>query len=333
MKILVTGAAGFIGSHLSKNLANKGFEVFGIDNFADYYSPNYKKLRVKEFDLESSCHFRYVDLLDYQSVEKIFKMTKPNYIIHLAAQAGIRLPLIKNMQYIDSNVSAYLNVIRASINSNVTGIMYASSSSVYGDDSPIPFTENSLLLRPKSLYGVTKLMNEQMSRVFSQLNNIKFRGLRFFTVYGPWGRPDMAYFKLASASLGEYDFSLFGDGSTKRDFTNIDDVVACSEKLLIEFMERDSKSNDIVNIGGSDPKSINQLIEEFRKHQETDFELVHLDAITQDSLVTVANHDYMFELIGPHQFKPLEVGVAELITWAKKPSIKNNLASWIDSTY
>ena len=330
-KVLLTGAAGFVGSHFAKKLIKAGFSVVGIDKFSEYYSPEYKVARLEALELIDNLEIHNFDLNNFERLNSIIEEFQPEYIIHFAAQAGIRLPLEKSEAYINDNLVSFLNIIKAAQKNKVKGIMYASSSSVYGDENEIPFLEDSINLNPKSFYGLTKLMNEKMSLIFCKTGNLKMRGLRFFTVYGPWGRPDMAYFRLAASALGEYSFDLFGDGSIKRDFTNIDDVIDISYELFLDLIKKEDAFNDVVNVGGGYPQSMLQLVEEIRKFQEVNFDINIKESNTLDSKMTMASDIYLKSLIGNHNFKPLIIGVRELMTWAKEPEIRGSIGKWISS--
>lgn len=332
-KILLTGSAGFIGSHFAKKLLDMGFTLAGIDKFSDYYSPDYKLARLKSLELDNQFENHNFDLSNFELLNKVVEKFKPEYIVHFAAQAGIRLPIEKSEIYVNDNILSFLNIMKVAERNNVNGVMYASSSSVYGDEVPTPFIEKTKNLNPKSFYGLTKLMNEKMTELLSNSKSLRMRGLRFFTVYGPWGRPDMAYYRLAAASIGESTFKLFGDGSIQRDFTYIDDVIENSYELLIELSNQSSGINDVVNIGGGQPHSINSLIEKIKYYADSEFNIIEERANKLDSKVTMASDEYLTSLIGKRKFKSIDQGVKELMNWAKKPEIKSNLNRWINSTF
>lgn len=331
MKILLTGAAGFIGSHMRKALESQGHTVLGIDNFSSYYSVDYKKTRTSKI-CEGLDPIRIVDISDLDQLTRVFSDFKPNYVVHLAAQAGVRLNFEESEIYIRSNILGFHNLIRCAENFQTEGIIYASSSSVYGDSSPTPYKENSLTLRPKSLYGVSKLSNEMFAEIQARKSNLKFRGLRFFTVYGPWGRPDMAYFRIVAAALGKSRFSLFGDGRVRRDFTFIDDVVDVSVKLLDDLIGRDPGFADIVNIGGSRPLDMNYLIELITSVTGTRLDIQHQPANSLDSVITMADNTYLTSIIGPQNFTELEAGVKRLVDWANQDEIRNSIGLWIQGS-
>ena len=212
-RILVTGAAGFIGSHVTKELLNREYQVVAADSLSDYYSVELKQMRIAQFDNHKNLKFERLDISDFTKVEKLFLDYRFDGVIHLAAQAGVRLPLDQSGRYIDTNIIGFYNVLRKTIELKIPNFIYSSSSSVYGDLSPLPYSESSKLLSPKSVYGATKLNNEQTASILAAETEISTRGLRFFTVYGPWGRPDMAYFRLMATALGKHYFKMFGDGS------------------------------------------------------------------------------------------------------------------------
>lgn len=331
MKILITGAAGFIGSHMVKALVDRGNSVFPLDNFADYYSVDYKRLRVAELHQDPD-KLQIIDISDRKALEQAFSSFKPDFVIHLAAQAGVRLSLNQSEIYISSNIEGFYNVLCCAEEFGVKGILYASSSSVYGDLTPTPYTESSLTLRPKSFYGVSKLANEMFAEIQSRKSKIRFRGLRFFTVYGPWGRPDMAYFRIVSAGLGESNFSLFGDGKVKRDFTFINDVIDTSIRLLDDLATRDEGFSDIVNIGGSRPLDMNYLIELVQKQTQSIIAINNTEANSLDSEITMADQSYLTSILGKQSFTPLEDGIERLVSWANRKEIKPHLRAWIENT-
>ena len=332
MKVLVTGAAGFIGSHVYRKLRELGFKVHGVDNFSPYYSVLYKDLRLKSLGITKGLDVFECDISQYEKINELILSIKPDYIIHLAAQAGVRLSFKDSGSYISANVTGFQNITRSSIENGVKGIIYASSSSVYGDNTPTPYKESSVSLKPKSLYGVTKLSNELMAEIISKSSNLRFRGLRYFTVYGPWGRPDMAYFRIAAAALGQRAFTLFGDGTIKRDFTYIDDVVDNTIALFRDLMRQDESFNDIVNIGGSRPLEMNYLIDLISKRGNIHSNIARVEASKLDVQITMADNTYLKSILGEVKFTDLEEGIGNLMEWASRESIRSSLVHWIQST-
>jgi len=332
VRTLVTGAAGFVGSHVLNRLKESGHDVFGIDNFSPYYSVGYKEHRLENLGLTKDSDVTVCDISDPEQISQFISGIRPDYIIHLAAQTGVRLSLKESGFYISANVAGFQNIIRSSIENKVTGIVYASSSSVYGDTTPTPYKESSISLRPKSIYGVTKLSNELFAEIQSKSSNLRFRGLRYFTVYGPWGRPDMAYFRIAAAALGQGKFTLFGDGTIKRDFTYIDDVVENTIALFSDLTRQGEKFNDIVNIGGSRPLEMNYLIDLISKKGSHQIDLARGEESKLDAQITMADNSYLKSILGELKFTDLEEGIESLMKWASQENIKPNLTNWIKST-
>jgi len=234
MTILVTGAAGFIGFHICKKLLNDDFNVVGIDNLNDYYDPDLKKARIKNINAFASAnslswHFKKISLENQKQLDNIFSKFKPKIVVNLAAQAGVRYSLKNTKSYINSNLVGFSNLLESVRIFNVENFIYASSSSVYGGNKKFPFSESDNVDHPVSLYAATKKSNEILSHSYSHLYKIPCTGLRFFTVYGPWGRPDMAPMIFAKAILNEDPIDIFNYGNMQRDFTYIDDI---SEALV-----------------------------------------------------------------------------------------------------
>ena len=315
MKVLVTGAAGFVGSHVLTKLKDLGIDAYGIDNFSSYYSVQYKCLRLKSLGLFLDVDVINCDISDQEKLQQVVSSINPEYIIHLAAQAGVRLKLKDSSSYISANVSGFQNII-----------------SVYGDYCPTPYKEGEISLRPKSLYGVTKLSNELFAEIQSKSTNVSFRGLRYFTVYGPWGRPDMAYFRIAAAALGQGEFTLFGDGTIKRDFTYIDDVVEKTIALFEDLTKRNEGFHDIVNIGGSRPLEMNYLIDLISRKGSHNLNIARIEESALDSRITMADNSYLQSIIGELKFTDLEEGIGNVMDWARQENIKAYLLHWIQST-
>lgn len=225
MKLLVTGAAGFIGFHVCQRLLTQGHDVIGIDNLNDYYDVSLKRDRLKQLDILSGFRYQQLDLADRVGIAGLFTKEKFHRVIHLAAQAGVRYSLDNPMAYADSNLIGHLTILEGCRQHDIEHLVYASSSSVYGLNNKLPFSIDDSVDHPVSLYAATKKANELMSHTYSHLYGIPTTGLRFFTVYGPWGRPDMALFKFTKAILDGKPIDVYNNGQLSRDFTYIDDVV------------------------------------------------------------------------------------------------------------
>jgi UDP-glucuronate 4-epimerase len=332
LRYLITGAAGFVGSHLSARLSAAGNVVLGLDNFSPYYSPQLKELRVTALLKPLGVDVKNIDLVELQSFQELVRDFKPEVIIHLAAQPGVRTPLGKSYQYIQNNVVAFSNVLQTAIEENIPQFLYASSSSVYGNSVNIPYRENDLSIRPISIYGATKLANEILTPAFINGSKTRARGLRFFTVYGPWGRPDMAYFRLIDSVLNGSEFKKFGGGEIKRDFTYIDDITSAIEKLSKELASRSEGYSDIVNIGGGKPHSLNDLIEVISKQLDSNPNLTESESNPNDTSYTSADVSRLMEFTKSVPTVDLENGVKSTISWAKEKEIREHLTQWINST-
>ncbi|GAA0892356.1 NAD-dependent epimerase [Fulvivirga kasyanovii] len=230
--ILVTGAAGFIGFHLCKVLCNKGYNVTGIDNLNDYYDVNLKKSRLSILETKDNFDFQKLDLEDQEGIEKLFKTGNFSYVVNLAAQAGVRYSLTNPRAYIKSNIDGFLNILEGCRYSDVKHLIYASSSSVYGANTKMPFSVEHNVDHPVSLYAATKKSNELMAHTYSHLYGLPTTGLRFFTVYGPYGRPDMALFLFTKAIIEGKPIDVYNHGKIRRDFTYVDDIVEGIVRLI-----------------------------------------------------------------------------------------------------
>ena len=226
MKILVTGAAGFIGFHLCKSLLDDDFTVLGIDNLNDYYDPNLKLARLEQLKIYNNFKFEKIDIADRDSLTQSFQLFNPERVVNLAAQAGVRYSIENPYAYMESNLIGFLNIIELCRHNNVEGLIYASSSSVYGGNEKIPFSVEDRVDNPISLYAASKISNELIANAYSHLYSLNTTGLRFFTVYGPWGRPDMALFIFTKNILEGIPIPVFNHGKMKRDFTYIDDIIS-----------------------------------------------------------------------------------------------------------
>jgi UDP-glucuronate 4-epimerase len=274
MRILVTGVAGFIGSHVARRLMERGDEVVGIDDLNDYYDVSLKQARLDLLAAQGNLRFIKADVADTPAIERVFKGSKPERVVHLAAQAGVRYSLVNPHAYIRSNVSGFTNILEGCRHNNVEHLVYASSSSVYGGNKKLPFSEHDSVDHPVSLYAATKKANELMAHTYSHLFRLPTTGLRFFTVYGPWGRPDMALFLFTKAILEGRPIDVFNHGKMRRDFTYIDDIVEGITRVLdrpaqpdpcFDALKPDPYRSDapyrVFNIGNNSPVELMTYIE------------------------------------------------------------------------
>lgn len=272
-RILVTGAAGFIGFHLSKLWLEQGYTIAGLDNINDYYDPQLKEDRLQVLKQYEHFQFTQLDLKDKAALDQLFAELRPDYVVHLAAQAGVRYSIDNPYAYLDSNLTGFLNILEACRHFPVKHLLYASSSSVYGGNTVVPFSTNHNVDHPVSLYAATKKANELMAHTYSHLYGIPTTGLRFFTVYGPWGRPDMAYFSFTRDILAGKTIKVFNHGHMERDFTYVDDIVAAIARLTAkipqpnpDWVEADgdlsssSAPYKIYNIGNNNPEKLGTFI-------------------------------------------------------------------------
>jgi UDP-glucuronate 4-epimerase len=331
MQILVTGAAGFIGSSLCQKLANAGHSVFALDNFSDYYDTSLKHYRAKELLEPYKVEVIDLDICNKVELSKLIKTSKPEVIINLAAQAGVRLPLNQSYKYVDSNLVGFTNILTESVENKIRYFLYASSSSVYGDSAAIPYTETESNLHPTSFYGATKLANELLTPTLVKNSSTSARALRFFTVYGPWGRPDMAYFRMIANVISGSEFNFYGDGSIERDFTYIEDAVNSIIALMDELQTREPSYSDVVNLGGGRPLSMNYLLETVGEITNKKVLFNRFEANSSDAKKTMSNSNYIQSLIGTKPKIKLEDGIAETIKWAQRKDISEKLDKWVKS--
>lgn len=329
MKFLVTGAAGFIGFHTCKRLLEAGHQVVGIDNMNDYYDVNLKQARL---DLLQSSLFSFhkVDLADRQGIAELFAEEKFNRVIHLAAQAGVRYSLENPHAYADSNLIGYLNILEGCRHNKVEHLLYASSSSVYGLNRKMPFSTDDSVDHPVSLYAATKKANELMAHTYSHLYGIPTTGLRFFTVYGPWGRPDMALFKFTKAMLEGKSIDVYNYGKMKRDFTYVDDIVEAIVRVQdvipqanAEWTVENGSPADssapyrVYNIGNSSPVELMDYITALEEALGMIAEKNMMPIQPGDVLDTSADTKPLYDLVG---FKPqttVKEGVQNFVDWYK----------------
>jgi UDP-glucuronate 4-epimerase len=331
MRLLVTGAAGFIGSHLTRTLIASGHDVIVVDNFSRYYSLRLKELRVDELLKPIGVNPINANLDDLEEVREIFDRHEFDAVIHLAAQPGVRVPATGYDKYIRDNLVAFNNVFQMCLTNQVKSFLYASSSSVYGNRPTELLSEKDTELIPVSYYGGTKLANELLANVGVLNSETSAVGMRFFTVYGPYGRPDMAYFRLLANFMDGYDFKMFGDGSVLRDFTFVSDTVTAIEALLNKSLSMKKGTHEIFNIGGGKPASLNQMISIISSNFSSSPKIEMRAAHPGDVRSTNADTQKLELAIG---FKPevsLEDGIQKVIEWANRPSVLPHLKVWAES--
>ena len=329
MKFLVTGAAGFIGFHACKRLLQAGHEVVGLDNMNDYYDVNLKQARL---DLLQSPLFSFhkIDLADREGIAQLFAHEKFNRVIHLAAQAGVRYSLENPFAYADSNLIGYLNILEGCRHNHVEHLLYASSSSVYGLNCKMPFSTDDSVDHPVSLYAATKKANELMAHTYSHLYGIPTTGLRFFTVYGPWGRPDMALFKFTKAMLEGKSIDVYNYGKMKRDFTYIDDIVEAIVRMQDIIpqpnpewtVETGSPADSsapyrVYNIGNSSPVELMDYITALEEALGMVAEKNMMPIQPGDVLETSADTKPLYDMVGFRPQTTVSQGVKNFVDWYK----------------
>ena len=344
MKILVTGAAGFIGSKLAYRLSQRGDEVIGLDNMNDYYDVRLKFGRLEECGIISRSkrfidgstrestlfpNYRFIkmDLADRGQMDELFKASQFDAVVNLAAQAGVRYSITNPYAYLDSNLVGFMNVLECCRNSNIKHLVYASSSSVYGMNDKVPFSEDDRVDNPVSLYAATKKANELMAHSYSKLYGLPCTGLRFFTVYGPWGRPDMAPMLFATAISRGEPIKVFNNGNMSRDFTYIDDIVEGTIQALDHTPVAENCPNavpwKIYNIGCSNPVQLMDFISEIESALGVEANKVFLPMQQGDVLKTFADTSKLERECGYRPSTTLHEGIGKFIEWFK--SDKNPL--------
>jgi UDP-glucuronate 4-epimerase len=337
-KVLVTGAAGFIGHHLSKLLIANGYKVVGLDNINDYYDPRLKLARLRDMGLDPASieegkilkgdiDFIKLDLIDKDGVKKLFEKEQFDYVVNLAAQAGVRYSLINPHSYVDSNITGFLNILEACRAFPVEHLVYASSSSVYGLNQNIPFKTSDHTDHPLAMYAASKKANEMMAHSYSQLYDIPTTGLRFFTVYGPWGRPDMALHIFTKAMVEDREFEVFNYGNMSRDFTYVADIVESVKRLLPlppqpnnpDFDPKNpnpavsSAPYQLFNIGNNSPVALMDYVHAIEKALDKKGKIVFKEIQPGDVPSTYADVQSLFDYI---QFKPsttIETGIKAFV--------------------
>ena len=328
MKILVTGAAGFIGAAVAMRLLDLGAEVVGVDNLNDYYDVSLKQARLA--GLAASAAFRHIrlDIADTNGVERLFEAEKPQRVVHLAAQAGVRYAAVAPHSYVSSNVVGFLNILEGCRHGQVDHLVYASTSSVYGANTTMPFSEHRGADHPLNLYAATKKANEAMAHSYAHLFRLPCTGLRFFTVYGPWGRPDMALFRFADAILKGEPIQLFNHGRHKRSFTYIDDIVEGVIRVLDRPPERDPDWNAaapdpassaapwrLLNIGSDRAETLLKYLDVLETCLGMTAIREYLPLQPGDVPDTEADVRELFDLVGHSPTVTVETGVAKFVDW------------------
>ena len=331
MKILVTGSAGFIGSALSIRLLGRGDEVIGVDNHNDYYDPRLKEARLnRHIDNKNYTHIR-MDIENQKLVESLFKDHQFDGVVNLAAQAGVRYSIENPLAYINTNIVGFSHILEGCRHNEVAHLVYASSSSVYGSNTSMPFSIHDNVNHPLSLYAASKKANELMAHTYSNLYNLPTTGLRFFTVYGPWGRPDMALFKFTKAILSGEKIQVFNYGKHRRDFTYIDDIVEGVIRVLDKpaTSNMDQKGSDpdsgsssapwrVYNIGNNSPVELLDYISAIEEALDLKAEKELLPLQPGDVPDTYANVDALVKEFNYKPSMPVKTGVANFVDWYKK---------------
>ncbi len=326
--VLVTGAAGFIGFHLTQKLAGLGFNVSGLDNINDYYDVRLKHARLDVLKGIDGFNFHQIELTDYTGVDRLFDQYKFDFVVNLAAQAGVRYSLTNPHAYLESNLHGFLNILEACRHHKVKHLVYASSSSVYGANKKMPFSVHDNVDHPISLYAASKKANELMAHTYSALYNLPTTGLRFFTVYGPYGRPDMALFIFTKAIAEGRPIDVYNNGRMKRDFTYIDDIVESISRLVPKIAQPNKAWNGmspdpgtsfapyrIFNIGNNQPVELMRFIEiiEEKLGKKATRNLMPIQ--DGDVLDTYANVDDLIQEVDFKPSTPIEVGIGKFVDW------------------
>jgi UDP-glucuronate 4-epimerase len=332
MKVLVTGAAGFIGYHLSRRFIRDGYEVTGVDNLNAYYDVNLKKARLKELEGEKNFVFRLMALEDRGAVSGFFAGEKFDYVLNMAAQPGVRYSLVNPYSYIDSNIAGFLNVLEGCRQGSVKHLVFASSSSVYGLNTRMPLSVHDNVDHPISLYAATKKANELMAHTYSYLYGLPTTGLRFFTVYGPWGRPDMVPIKFTEAILAGRAIDVYNYGKCKRDFTYIDDIVEGVVRVMMKIPPAKNPSWDsgnpdpassgaapyrLFNIGNNDSVELLRFIEVLEEKLGKKAKMNLLPLPPGDVPVTYADVEDLTEEVGFRPRTSIEEGLGRFVDWYK----------------
>ena len=314
MKLLVTGAAGFIGMHACKRLLERGHEVFGIDNLNDYYDPALKRARLEQLRPFPKFAFEKLDIADAPALGAVFESGRFDAVLHLAAQAGVRYSLENPMAYVNSNVAGFLNILEGCRKLKIPHLCYASSSSVYGANTEMPFREDHRVDQPVSMYAATKRANELMAHSYSELYGIRSTGLRFFTVYGPWGRPDMALFIFTRAILAGQPIRVFNGGDMRRDFTYIDDI-AEAVTAIVERPHPGTPKARLFNVGHGSPVKLMDFVHAVEHQLGKKARIEFAPMQPGDVQATYACTEKLRAEIGYAPSTTIETGVERFVLW------------------
>ena len=317
--MLVSGVAGFIGYHLAKRLLEEGYDLIGLDNLNNYYDPQLKKDRLAQLINYPNFEFIKIDFTDQEKTRTFFAKQSFEQVIHLGAQAGVRYSLENPQAYIDTNLTGFLNILEGCRHNNISKVIYASSSSVYGNNTKLPFSENDQVRQPVSLYGVSKLANEAMAHAYTHLYGMQMIGLRFFTVYGPWGRPDMALFLFTKSILNQEPIQVFNQGEHTRSFTYIRDIIESIFQLII--IEKDTikfRNNEIFNIGGSEPVKLMRFIKIIENTLGLEANIEYLPLQPGDVKKTYSDNQKLESIISYSPQIDIETGIKHFIEWYKE---------------
>ena len=309
-RILITGSSGFIGMHLCEILLKNGIKILGIDNMNDYYDVSLKESRLKELMGYKDFKFKKVDISNYNKLKEIFANFKPNKVVNLAAQAGVRYSLGNPQAYINTNVMGFMNILECCRAHNVEGLIYASSSSVYGGNKKIPFSIIDDVNKPISIYAASKKSNELMAYTYNHLFGLRSTGLRFFTVYGPWGRPDMAMYIFLNKIKNDQPIQVFNHGKMQRDFTYIDDIISG----LISSIEK-NYSCEIFNLGNNKSENLMDMIAVIENYLNKKAKIEYLDMQPGDVKMTFADIDHSKKKLGYSPKTSMSEGVVKFIDW------------------
>lgn len=315
MKILITGAAGFIGYHISKRLCEEGMDVSGIDNINSYYDIKLKEVRLEILKKYPNFKFDKVDLADKDQLMEYFKKERPELVINLAAQPGVRYSISHPGESVRNNINGFFNLLECCREYPVKKLIYASSSSVYGNTDKIPFSVDDNVDNPVSLYAATKKTNELMAYTYHHLYDLPVTGLRFFTVYGPYGRPDMAYFSFSDKIMKDIPIDIFNNGDMMRDFTYVDDVTESVYRLVKKEIENEYK---IFNIGGEHPVNLLYFVETLEKNLGKEAKKVFKEMQPGDVKITVADSSDLAAYIGYKPETKIEDGLERFVKWFRE---------------